>query len=332
MTPNPIPTMTTKEPTIIETTIARFSATEATIGIVCEGYEALTITDASDKKGTQAVMERQKHARNIRLAIEKVRVELKGDALAMGKAIDGEANRLKALVAPVEDHCKAERARIAAELQAEADKIEAARVEMVQLRYAALDELGARYSPAHVDLMDDEAFASLRAQEQAAKVERDELAAKAQAEAAEAARVLAEQQEQLRRDRAQANAERIEREKAQAVEDAKRDAERAERKALQDAEDAKLEAKQAAFRAEQAEANRAAAEERAKAEQAKAETERAAREKAQAQAQALAKAEEARRSPMEKIIKRLEAYLDEFASPHGHGKVLSAIITDLEAL
>lgn len=314
----------------IETTIARFTTTDATIALLDTESKGLATNGPEDKKALKAVRESRLSARNLRLGVEKTRVELKADALKLGQAIDGEARRIQALISPIESRLKAEEQKVADELERRANEEERLRQEAIQVWYDALDALGARYNPAIVGGMDQAQFDTLYANEKAASEEREQARIAAEETAkAEQAR-MEKEREELRLERERMAAERIEREKAQAVEDAKREAVAAAERAKAAEERAKAEAAQAIEREK-------IAQERAKLAAAQAEADRKAMEAAEAErlrmaaeAQAAAEAEEARRTPMEKIVNRLLDLRDSL--PGEHGKTLHSIILDLEAL
>jgi len=65
---------------------------------------AIKVTDASQTGDMAMAREGRLFLREKRIAIEKARKELKEQALREGKAIDGIANVLKALIVPIEDY------------------------------------------------------------------------------------------------------------------------------------------------------------------------------------------------------------------------------------
>jgi len=88
--------------------------------------KALVVTDESQMAEMQMARVGRLFLREKRIAIEKSRKELKEQALREGKAIDGIANVLKALIVPIEEHLGKQERFI--EIRAE-QKIEAARIE-----------------------------------------------------------------------------------------------------------------------------------------------------------------------------------------------------------
>lgn len=96
----------------------------------------IVVTDGSQKAEMQMARTGRLFLKEKRVAIEKTRKELKEQALREGKAIDGIANVLKALIVPIEEHLDrqehfveirekeaAEKARIEAEKKAEEERL-----------------------------------------------------------------------------------------------------------------------------------------------------------------------------------------------------------------
>ena len=64
----------------------------------------IKVTSLNQKKEMQQAREARLALKDIRVNTEKVRVKLKEDSLRTGKAIDGMANIIKYLIAPIEQH------------------------------------------------------------------------------------------------------------------------------------------------------------------------------------------------------------------------------------
>lgn len=227
--------------------------------------ETLTVTSVDDKAGMKLSRETRLSLREIRIAIEKRRKELKDEALRKGQKIDAAANELKALCEPLEarlleqeQFAEREAARIVQENRAR-------RIEEIgqftnisgQIDYGVLPE-----EEYQTLLQDAKDLHALRA-EQARKAKEEE-AARLAAEAAERERVRLEQEAERQRiaaENARLKKEAEEREKAAAVERARVEKERqAERAAAAEAQrvaDEKARVERARI---QAEADRAAAE------------------------------------------------------------------------
>lgn len=233
--------------------VATYSPTDATIAELAARFRGLSIDGIDDSEGEKAVRLARSEVRDYRTAVEKRRKALKADALAYGRAIDGEAKRITAALLEVEeplaeelDAVKAERDRLAAEAE------EAERAKMTA-RLDALQATGVTIAVASVQSWTDEEFADALREAQAIKAARDaekaeaEAAAKAEAErvAAESKAIAAEraalevEKAALQRAKDEAEAElrvreeaaaKLEREKAEAELRAKREAEQAARR------------------------------------------------------------------------------------------------------
>ncbi len=93
-------------------------------------YMPLAIRDVNDAAGFKAVHSARMVVKSHRVQVEKVRKELKADALEYGRRVDGEAKRIVAMLKPIEDHlaqqedaheAEKERIRNADRLKAEAE-------------------------------------------------------------------------------------------------------------------------------------------------------------------------------------------------------------------
>lgn len=70
--------------------------------------KAIVVTDASQKEEMELARKGRLFLRDKRIAIEKNRKAIKEQTLREGKAIDGIANVLKALIVPIEEHLAAQ--------------------------------------------------------------------------------------------------------------------------------------------------------------------------------------------------------------------------------
>jgi len=84
--------------------LSRFSPTDAAIAAMAAEYMPLKIVDVNDAAGFQAVHSARMVVKQHRVAVEKVRKDLKADALEYGRKVDGEAKRICGLLAPIETH------------------------------------------------------------------------------------------------------------------------------------------------------------------------------------------------------------------------------------
>lgn len=221
----------------------------------------IRVTDITQKREMKLARESRLALREIRVKAEHARKRLKEDSVRRGRAIDGMANIIKALVEPIEEHLL--------EQETFAERHEARRKdELRTAREEALRALGTDpRSYANLGETDEETWAITL---QTAKDARDaRVRAEKEAEEVriEAERIAAQKREAERKEKARLEAERIEREKAQAEENARlkreRDeleAQRATERAAARAETERVERELAAERAK-AEAERKAAEE-----------------------------------------------------------------------
>ena len=250
--------------------------------------EAIVVTDATQTQKMKLARSVRLGLKEIRVNVEKKRMELKASALLRGKAIDGMANVLKFLIEPLEAHL----------LQQEqfAERLETKRkAELTAIRSEQLTALGANPTLYVLGEMTDETWQQLVKGIRLAKEQAVEATRKAdeEREAREHAELVARVQqrremERLKKEAAEKDAAlKVEREKAEA--ELRRQAEiaRKEREAAA-VEAARIKAesdKAAKIAAEQARKERAAIE-------AKAKTEREAREKAEAALRAQKEAQE----------------------------------------
>ena len=100
-----------------------------------EKAEGLVVTSADQIEQMAQAREARLALKEIRVAVEKKRKELKEDSLRKGKAIDGIANVLKDLITPIESHLELQEKFI--EIQQEA-----ARKELKQKRSQELAQYG----------------------------------------------------------------------------------------------------------------------------------------------------------------------------------------------
>jgi colicin import membrane protein len=257
----------------------QYNVPDARIAELKAKYSGLTIMSVTDKKGYDLVHSARMEVKELRLAVEKKRVELKAYSLEYGRKVDAEAGRIKKLLEPLEESLEAEEERIDAEKEA----IRAAAQNAVHHPYnigdlAAMPATAfalvlATATEAH-ELREKErlaaeaALAEKRAEEE--RLAREQAEAKAAAEKAERERLAAErakldaEQAEFRRQQEEFQAQRraqeqADRDKRIAEEAAARAKAEAERQAAEEAARKEREAKEAAEAATQAEARRQAA-------------------------------------------------------------------------
>ena len=232
--------------------VVEYSVSDAAIDKLRERYSGLTIASTADYERVRLGIG---EIRDIRVQVEKTRVELKADALAYGRKVDAEAKRITAMLLEIEEPLKLEKQKVddeKARVKREKEEAERRRIE-------------------------EELRVKREAEEAAAKAERDRIAAEQKAEAdrlakeraaLEAERAAAE--EERRKDQAVIDEQnRLERERIEA-EQAKL---REERERLQ-REQFEREAKERAEREAREKLEREAAEKKAREEAAAAEAAR----------------------------------------------------------
>lgn len=215
----------------------------------------IRVTSVEQRREMKLARESRLALREIRVNAEKARKRLKEDSLRRGKAIDGIANVLKALVEPVEAYLL--------EQETYADRVETARKEA--LRDARADALRAYGADpgvyANLGEMSDDTWETTLDTARSAHEARLEAARKAEAVRIEAERIAAENAKKEREEAIRREAERVAREKAQAEENARLRREAAERE-----ESARIEREKAAAEKVRIEAEAQAAREAAEAE------------------------------------------------------------------
>lgn len=88
----------------IENLMKSFSQSFNDARIVVDSAKEIVVTDENDIEGMKLAREKRLELKKIRTTVENIRKDLKEQALREGKAIDGAANIIKALIAPVEEH------------------------------------------------------------------------------------------------------------------------------------------------------------------------------------------------------------------------------------
>ena len=109
------------------TALEKFTPTDTAIAAMRDEYMTLAIRDVNDAEGFRVVHSARMVVKNHRVKVEKVRQELKAEALKYGRQVDGEAKRITAMLRPIEDHLTQEEATHEAEKERirNADRLEA---------------------------------------------------------------------------------------------------------------------------------------------------------------------------------------------------------------
>ena len=246
----------------VSNVIAEYSHTEAALATLGERYRGV-VYDVTQKPGMTDALLARREIREIRTALEKTRVEIKGPALKRCQQIDSEAKRitsaLLALEDPIDAQIKKEETRKAEEAavvqRAEAERIAAEeRIKMEAEEQRLADERAeiARRQ-AELDRAEREAKERIEAERKA----EEERIRKAQADAR--AKIEAEERESRRKIEETERAARVRREEEECLARQKREDEERAAKVAREAEEAKLKAER-----EKIEVERRAVEEQAR--------------------------------------------------------------------
>src|SRR5262249_42943564 len=159
----------------------------------------IVVTDENDKRGMKLARDSRLALREIRVNAEKARKRLKEDSLRRGKAIDGIANVLKALIEPIEAHLLeqesfAERAELARR-----DTLKAARAQAL-VAYGADPIVDASLGEMPEDVWERTLETARLAQEAKREAERQAELVRVEAERIAAEKREAERQEAIRRE------------------------------------------------------------------------------------------------------------------------------------
>lgn len=195
--------------------------------------KAIVVTDEGQTTKMKMAREGRLFLKKKRVAIEKTRKELKEQALREGKAIDGIANVLKALIVPIEEHLdeqehfverkraaqEAEERRLEEEMRVEREKAEEAERQERERKLAEENERLRQEAREREkrDAAEREAREKeQRERDEQARKEREAIEAKARKEREEADRKRREAEEKARREREeQERRHREEQEKAE---------------------------------------------------------------------------------------------------------------------
>ena len=253
-----------------------------------ERARGIRVTSLDQKREMKLARESRLALREIRVKAEHTRKRLKEDSTRRGKAIDGMANIIKALIEPIEIHLLEQETFAERHEQARKSELRSAREE-------ALRALGTDPAPyANLGETDEATWAATLQDAKDAHAARAEAAKEAEAVRVEAERIVAEKREAARVAAAREKADRELAARAQAEENARLKTEREAIEAKHATERAAQ--REAAERAEEearkARAEKERAEQELAAERARADAERRAEEERQAAAAAEARAAE----------------------------------------
>ena len=131
---------------VISTALQKFNIADTAIMELSDRYMVLKTNGLDDRKAFDAVHEARMDVKGRRVEVEKTRKELKEEALKYGRAVDAEAKRITALLAPIEDHLQAEEDKVTnerARIKKEVEEKEAARI---QARVNVLFDYGCKFN------------------------------------------------------------------------------------------------------------------------------------------------------------------------------------------
>jgi len=172
----------------VQQELTRFSPSDAAIAEMADKYLPLTIKGLDDRKGYAEVHAARMIVRGKRTEVERVRVDLKRDALEFGRKVDAEAKRITALLEPIENHLAEQESVI----DRTRERIKNAEIEAARAK-AEAEELARRQA-------EEARIAAERAAKEAElQAERDRLAEERAEMERERLRVAAELMEQRRR-------------------------------------------------------------------------------------------------------------------------------------
>ena len=177
--------------------IVRFDVSEAACSQLASLYMDLRITSVEDLSGFRAVHSARMVVKGKRVEVEKRRKELKEEALAWGKTVDGEAKRIFGLLEPIEDHLDKEETEYLKKKEQKKKDVEAEENRQLQEKFDALAGHGVILPWAEIRAMTSELFAARMNEAmsafQAEKERKEEERREEESRQAEAARVASEQ-------------------------------------------------------------------------------------------------------------------------------------------
>lgn len=244
--------------------LSRFGDSFQTATKAMEWSKTVNVTNENQTDLMKQARTARLKLKDIRVKVEHTRKELKEQSLREGKAIDGMANIIKAMIVPAEEHLEKQE-KFAENLAAERK----ARITAERLnKLSELTDTPELYS---YENMSDEIFDNLINELKAAKKNQEAAAKKAEEDRIAAEKEAITEQERIRSENDKLKAEAEAKEKALAEERARVEAERKAADDLARKEREAVEAKLKAEReklelAERAEAQRKAEEERKTAE------------------------------------------------------------------
>lgn len=205
----------------IDTLLSNFGDYFKKAKVIADKSKSIVVTDEQQSDLMQEARFARLELKNIRCDVENTRKELKEQSLREGKAIDGIANVIKALIIPVEEHLEKQEKFI--------EILEAKRkAERLTRRQEELSKYKSDISFYNLNDMSDEAFNKLLADSKASYEAQKEAERKAEEERIAREKKEAEEREKIRLENEKLRKEAEIREKKLAEE--RRKAEEARRK------------------------------------------------------------------------------------------------------
>ena len=225
----------------------------------------LVVTDESQTREMKMAREARLALREIRINADKARKDLKADALAYGRAVQGVYNTIEKAIKPIEEHLLEQEQFVEIKRQKEREALHLEREQAINPYMEWLPD-NFQLSLTNTPWADvsEEKFNMLLSNALSAKEAHKAEQARLEAERIAREKAEAEERERIRKENERLRAERAELEKQQAEERARMEAER--RKAEEQARKER-EAAEAKLAAERAERERMEAEARKKAEE-----------------------------------------------------------------
>ena len=225
------------EPTKVEVLLSNFGQAYANAKELAAGATEIVVTEEGQTELMREARTKRLALKNVRVEVENTRKSLKEQSLREGKAIDGMANIIKALIVPIEEHLESQEKF--AELK-QAERKAAYHAERVE----KLSKYVADVSLYNLDDMSEDAFENLLFSSKEAFEAQEAAKAKAEADRLAAAKEAAAEQERIRQENIKLREEAAEREAAIEAERQKRlavEREAAEKAAAEAAKAAEVE-------------------------------------------------------------------------------------------
>jgi hypothetical protein len=141
-----------------ENRVVRYNITDMAISEMAEEYKDLVIGDLEDGEQFALVHDARMVVKGKRIEVEKKRKELKVEALAWGRKVDSEANRIFLLLKPIESRLQAEEDKVLDERKRIKEQAEKKLRLMIMHRLDSLLRLNVDISYAEVAEMDELEF------------------------------------------------------------------------------------------------------------------------------------------------------------------------------